>query len=151
MEEEGDGRAAGDPAQGMRHQIADVAGAQNVDPSIDTATLLLPWHDAANRKIFWHVFLPIFLSRPRVASLKGGNADQGPTAGSEVTEGAFGGPTPCPAQHPQKRMWGSKWRQGETSTVEKRMGGYRTSIVVMKDPGGLFVSVSGFIIIFVVL
>lgn len=170
MEEEGDRWSAWYTTQGMRQEIANVACALNIDPPIYTAALLLPWHDSSNsrilwpvllliflttrlplpwrdssdRKLVWHVFLPIFLSRPRVCPPRDGKFDQGPTARSEVIEGAFGGPARCPAQHPQKRMWVSKWRQIETSTVESIMAFYRTSIIVMRDKGGVPQSASTF-------
>lgn len=63
--------------------------------------------------------------RPRA-----GKCEQGPTARSKVIECAFGRPAPCPAQQPQKRVWVSKRRQIETSTVVRMLAFYRTSIVI---------------------
>lgn len=58
---------------------------------------------------------------------------QGPTARNNITEYAFGKPARCLAQHPQKRMWVSNWRQVETSTVVRVIPFYRTSIFVVRD------------------
>ena len=169
MEQEGDRWPTWYAAQGVCHEVANVACAQNIDPPVYTTTLLLsphgtantkilwlvallvflttrlplPWSDSSIRKLLWHIFFTVFLPRPQICSLRGMKCYQSPTACGKVIECAFGRPVRCPAQHPQKRMWVSKWRQVETSTVEK-IAFYRTSITVTGGRGGVPQSASTF-------